>query len=138
MGTGPIGAGVQHLEQEGRSTGRVHAWRNGGDMVEDIRHQLASDFARRLVACAALTYPELPVLEATQLKAHDLQEAGLLTEPQHHDLFMVTAWESLEEPGRTITQEEITRRLAADLVSRLGLFPPAELQRLSRVALDLP
>ena len=105
-------------------------------MVEDIRHELALDFARRLVSSAAQTYPDLPVLEAVQLKAHDLQEAGLLTEPQHHDLFMVAAWDALQEPGRAVAPEELAARLAADLVARTGLFSHDELQRLARLKLD--
>ena len=105
-------------------------------MVEDVRHQLASDFARRLVSCAAQTYPELPVLEAMQLKAHDLLGAGLLTEPQHHDLFMVAAWNAMDEPGRAVAPEELAALLAADLVARAGHFSPDELQRLARVKLD--
>lgn len=105
-------------------------------MAEDVRQQLASDFAHRLVLSAAQTYPELPVLEATQLRAHDLLAGGLLTEPQHHDLFMAAAWEALDEPGRTVAPEEIAARLAADLAARTGLFSPDELQRLSRVKLD--
>ncbi len=91
-------------------------------MVEDIRHELATDFARRLVASAAEAYPDFPVLEAVQLKAHDLQEAGLLTEPQHHDLFMVAALDAPDEPGQAVKPDELAARLAADLVSKPGLF----------------
>ena len=105
-------------------------------MAEDMRHQLASDFAHRLVASAGATYPELPILEASQLKAHDLVEAGLLTEPQHHDLFMVTAWDALNDPGRAVSSEVLAATLAADLVARIGLFPAEELQRMARAALD--
>jgi len=105
-------------------------------VAEDVRHQLASDFAHRLISSAAWTYPELPVLEAVQLKAHDLQEAGLLTEPQHHDLFMVAALDAPVEPGQAVTPQELAARLAADLVARTGLFSPDELQRLARVKLD--
>jgi hypothetical protein len=104
--------------------------------MEDIREKLASDFAQRLVSRAAQTYPELPVLEATQLKAHDLQEAGVLTEPQHHDLFMVAAWDALDQPGRGVASGELAARLAANLVSSAGLFSLDELQRLARVKLD--
>jgi hypothetical protein len=105
-------------------------------MVDDLRHQLASDFAHRLVSSGARTYPELPVLEATQLKAHDFQEAGLLTEPQHHDLFMVVARDVPDELARTMTPDELAAWLAADLVIRTGLFSLDELQRLARIALD--
>ena len=105
-------------------------------MAEDTRHQLASDFARRLVASAAATYPELPIIEASQLKARDLVQAGLLTEPQHHDLFMVTAWDALNNAGRAASSEMLAATLAADIVARSGLFPPDELQRMARVTLD--
>lgn len=71
-----------------------------------------------------------------QLKAHDLQEAGLLTEPQHHDLFMVAALDAPNEPGRAVAPEELAARLAADLVARRDLFSPDELQRLTLVKLD--
>jgi hypothetical protein len=104
--------------------------------MEDIRQKLASDFAQRLVSCAAQTYPELPVLEATQLKAHDLQEAGVLTEPQHHDLFMVAAWDALDQPGRVVLPEELAARLAANLAANVSLFSSDELLRLARVKLD--
>jgi hypothetical protein len=80
--------------------------------------------------------PELPVLEAMQLKAHDLLEAGLLTEPQHHDLFMVAAWDALDQPRRVVAREELAARLAADLVAEEALFSSDELQRLTRVRLD--
>jgi hypothetical protein len=110
--------------------------RNGGRMAEDLRHRLASDFAQRLVLSGALTYPELPVLEAMQLKAHDLQEAGLLTEPQHHDLFMVGARDIPDESGRVMTPDELAAWLAADLVFSTSLFSLDELERLARITLD--
>ena len=105
-------------------------------MAEDIRHELAVDFVRRLVSSAAQTYPDLPVLEAVQLKAHDLQEAGLLTEPQHHDFFMVAALDAPDEPGQAVESDELAARLAADLISKPRLFSIEELQRLARVKLD--
>lgn len=71
-----------------------------------------------------------------QLKAHDLLEAGLLTDPQHHDLFMVAAWDALDQPGHVVAQEELAGRLAADLIAKKSLFSPDELQRLARVRLD--
>ena len=76
------------------------------------------------------------MLEATQLKAHDLLEAGLLTDPQHHSLFMVAAWDALDQPGRVVSQEELAGRLAVDLLAKQSLFSPDELQRLARVRLD--
>ena len=75
------------------------------------------------------------MLEAMQLKAHDLLEAGLLTDAQHHDLFMVAAWDALDQPGRVVAQEELAGRLASDLVAKQSLFSPEELQRLTRVKL---
>jgi hypothetical protein len=104
--------------------------------MEDDRQNLAFDFAQRLVSGAAQTYPDLPVLEATQLKAHDLREAGVLTEPQHHHLFMVAAWDALDQPGRAVAPEELAARLAASLAANAGLFSSDELRRLARVRLD--
>jgi|GEM_PF-3330565 len=105
-------------------------------MAEDVRHVLATDFAHRLVASAAQTYPDFPVLEATQLKAHDLQEAGLLTEPQHHDLFMVAALDTPDEPAEAVAPEELAARLADDLIAQLGLYSIEELQRLALIKFD--
>jgi len=105
-------------------------------MIEDVRHQLASDFAHRLVSSAARTYPDLPVAEATQLKAHDLEEAGLLTEPQHHDLFLAAAWSIPDQPGQATQPDGLAERLAADLVVRRDLFSPDEFRRLAKVELD--
>lgn len=105
-------------------------------MAQDNRHQLAADFAHRLVSSAARTYPELSVLEAMQLRARDLVDAGLLTEPQHHDLFMVAAWDALGAAGRVVASEELAARLSDDLVSKAVLFSSDELQRLARIKLD--